>query len=112
MCRSIKTLRPPYQDVVTDADVHAALPVLSSVELVSSSGGSVILQGTASAFGLAVTAQVVVAAQDGKLVAAPNVPLGGLATITLFSNPHLAVDGVSAQPVAGGFTATVTAHLR
>ena len=24
MCRSIKTLRPPYTDDVTDADVHAA----------------------------------------------------------------------------------------
>jgi hypothetical protein len=24
MCRSIKTLRPPYADVVTDDDVHAA----------------------------------------------------------------------------------------
>ncbi len=24
MCRSIKTLRPPYQDVVTDADMRAA----------------------------------------------------------------------------------------
>ena len=24
MCRSIKTLRPPYQDIVTDADMRAA----------------------------------------------------------------------------------------
>jgi hypothetical protein len=24
MCRSIKTLRPPYAEQVTDADVHAA----------------------------------------------------------------------------------------
>jgi len=24
MCRSIKTLRPPFAEVVTDADVHAA----------------------------------------------------------------------------------------
>jgi hypothetical protein len=24
MCRSIKTLRPPFQDGVTDEDVHAA----------------------------------------------------------------------------------------
>jgi hypothetical protein len=24
MCRSIKTLRPPYADEVTDSDVHAA----------------------------------------------------------------------------------------
>ncbi|RRO20444.1 DUF2277 domain-containing protein [Saccharopolyspora rhizosphaerae] len=24
MCRSIKTLRPPYSEQVTDADIHAA----------------------------------------------------------------------------------------
>jgi hypothetical protein len=24
MCRSIKTLRPPFEDVVTEEDVHAA----------------------------------------------------------------------------------------
>jgi hypothetical protein len=24
MCRSIKTLRPPFEEVVTEADVHAA----------------------------------------------------------------------------------------
>ncbi|SEG93083.1 hypothetical protein SAMN04489712_1377 [Thermomonospora echinospora] len=24
MCRSIKTLRPPFQDETTDADIHAA----------------------------------------------------------------------------------------
>jgi len=24
MCRSIKTLRPPFQDTVTEADMHAA----------------------------------------------------------------------------------------
>ena len=24
MCRSIKTLRPPFEDVVTEADLHAA----------------------------------------------------------------------------------------
>jgi hypothetical protein len=34
----------------------------------------------------------------------PDVPLGGLATLTLFANPHLAVESVSAQPRPGGFT--------
>lgn len=97
---------------IQDADVEAALPILTSVSLVSSSGGQIVLQGTASAFGVSVTAQVVVSAENGNLVAAPNVPFGGLATITLFSNPHLSVDGVSAEPAPGGFTATATAHLR
>ena len=94
------------------SDVQAALPILTAVGPVSSAGGQVILQATASAFGLGVTAQVVVSAQDGKIVVAPNIPLGGLATITLFNNPALAVDSISAQPVPGGFRATATAHLR
>ena len=74
--------------------------------------GQLILQGTASAFDLSVNLQVVVSAQNGDLVAAPNVPFGGLATITVFSNPHLTVEGVSGQPAPGGFTATATGQLR
>jgi hypothetical protein len=31
------------------------------------------------------------------------VPLGGLATLTVFSNPRVAVRSVAASPVAGGF---------
>jgi hypothetical protein len=42
----------------------------------------------------------------------PNVPFGGFATITLFDNPHVAVDGVSAASDAGGFTITATGRLR
>ena len=97
---------------IQNAEVQAALPILTSVGPVASAGGQVVLQGTASAFGLNVTVQVVVSAQDGKIVFAPNVPFGGLATITLFDNPNLAVDSISAQPVPGGFRATATAHLR
>ena len=97
---------------VTNADVRAALPILSSVSFVSSAGGQLVLQGTASAFGLGASLQVVVSAQDGKLVAAPNVPFGGLATLTVFSNPHLVVEGVSGTPIPGGFTVTATGRLQ
>lgn len=97
---------------VSEADLRAALPILSSVRLVAASNGQVTLQGTASAFGASITLQVVVSAQDGDLVAAPNLPFGGLATVTLFSNPAVAVQGVSAQPAAGGFTVTADAQFR
>ena len=97
---------------IENAELQAALPILTAVGPVASAGGQVVVQATASAFGLSVNLQVVVSARDGKLVVAPNVPFGGLATITLFDNPHLAVDSVSAQPVPGGFTATASAHLR
>jgi hypothetical protein len=97
---------------VLNAEVHAALPIIDSVSLVSSANGQLILQGTASALGLSATIQVVVSAQNGKLVAAPNVPFGGLATVTLFSNPHLLVEGLSAQPAPGGFTVTATGKVQ
>jgi hypothetical protein len=97
---------------VTGADVQAALPIVSGVSLVGSSGGQVTLQGTATALGLSVTIQVIVSAQNGNLVVAPNLPFGGLATVTLFSNPHLAVQSVSGQPAPGGFTVTATGRLQ
>ena len=42
----------------------------------------------------------------------PDVPFGGLATVTLFSDPRIRVTGVSATPAPGGFTVRGTAVLR
>ncbi len=97
---------------VTEADLRSALPILTSLQVVGGSNGQLTLQGTASAFGVGVTLQVVVSAQDGNLVVAPNVPFGGLATFTLFSNPAVAVQGISARPAPGGFTVTANAQFR
>jgi hypothetical protein len=96
---------------VTEADLRSALPILSSVTPVASAGGSLTLRGTASLFGVAVTADATVAAQNGNLVVSPNLPFGGLATITLFSDPGISVDSVSASPVSGGFSVRGTATL-
>jgi hypothetical protein len=88
---------------VTDADLHAALPILDSVTPVASGDGQLTLQGTASLFGVTATVQAVVHAVSGALVVTPNVPLGGFATISVFSNPHVAVESVGGEPVTGGF---------
>jgi LmeA-like phospholipid-binding len=64
---------------VSEADLHAALPILRSVTPVASTGGQLTLQGTASLLGIAATVQAVVGAVGGRLVATPNVPLGGFA---------------------------------
>jgi hypothetical protein len=53
-----------------------------------------------------------VSAPDGKLVVVPDVPFGGLATVTLFSDPRIRVAGVSASRAPGGFTVRGTALLR
>ncbi|MEA2212877.1 MAG: hypothetical protein QOF83_2825 [Solirubrobacteraceae bacterium] len=97
---------------ITEADLRRALPILNSVTPVSSGSGHITLQGSATLFGVTATVTATVAPQNGALLVTPNVPLGGLATIRVFSDSHLAVDGVSASPTVGGFVATATGRLR
>jgi len=97
---------------VTEADLRSSLPVLDSVAPVSSSGGQLTLQGTATVLGVTATVDATVRALNGALVVTPDVPFGGLATITLFSSPAIAVQGITATPVPGGFTLTTHARTR
>ena len=96
---------------VTEADLRTAVPFLDSVQPVASGNGQLTLRGTATLLGVTATVDATVAAQDGNLVVAPDVPLGGLATVTVFDNPHVTVQSVSAQPSTGGFTATAQARV-
>jgi LmeA-like phospholipid-binding len=93
---------------VTQADLRSAVFFLDNVEPIASGNGRLTLRGTASFLGLRATVDATVAAKDGDLVVAPDVPLGGIAAITLFDNPHVHVQSVSATKVPGGFT--VSAH--
>jgi hypothetical protein len=97
--------------VVTEADLRASLPVLQSLTPVASGGGQLTLRGTATLFGVSATVDATVRAENGALVVVPDVPFGGLATIRVFSNPHVAVQSVSAAPAPGGFAVTATARL-
>src|SRR5262249_18482660 len=97
---------------VTDQDLRAAIPFLDGVQPITSSGGTLTLRGTATLLGVTASADATVAATGGRLVVAPDVPLGGLATITVFSHPQVDVTGVSARAAPGGFTVTATARLR
>ena len=98
--------------VVAESDLRAAVPFLSSVTPVASAGGTLTLRGSGSFLGLTATVDATVSARDGKLVVAPDVPFGGLATVTVFSDPRIRVQGVSASPVPGGFAVRGTAVLR
>ncbi|HET8979213.1 MAG TPA: hypothetical protein VFN87_13710 [Solirubrobacteraceae bacterium] len=86
---------------VSDADLRSVLPLLSSVTPVASSGGQLTLRGTSGLLGLSV--DVTVSARNGALVAAPDIPFGGLATITLFADPGVTVQRIAATAVPGGF---------
>jgi hypothetical protein len=97
---------------VTEANLRASLPILRSVTPVASSGGQLTLRGTATLFGVTATVDATVRAQNGALVVTPNLPFGGLATVQLFSNPHVYVQSVGASRTAAGFSVTATAQLR
>lgn len=97
---------------VQAADLRAALPSGFDVKPVASGGGKLLLQAQAGAFGLSVTVDALLSAQNGALVVAPEVPFGALATLTVFSDPRVSVQGVGAAPAPGGYTFTAQARLR
>jgi hypothetical protein len=96
---------------ITEADLRSAVPFLDNVRPVASDNGRLTLRGTASLLGLRASVDATVAAENGALVVAPNVPFGGIATITLFNDPHVKVQSVSAVAVPGGFTVTARATV-
>jgi DUF2993 family protein len=97
---------------VTEADLRSAVFFLDNVEPIASEDGRLTLRGTASFLGLTATVDATVAAQNGALVVAPDVPFGGIATLTLFSNPHVEVKSVSATTVPGGFRITADGKVQ
>lgn len=100
------------QAAVSESDLRSALPVLDSVVPVTSSGGQLTLQGTATFLGVTASVDASVRPARGALVVSPDVPFGGLATITLFTSRDVAIQGVSAAPAPGGFRASVQARVR
>lgn len=96
---------------VTQDALRAAIPFLDSVQPVTSSGGRLTVRGTATLLGVTASVDATVAPQKGALVISPDVPFGSLATITVFSDPHLSVQSVGASPTPGGFSVTAQARL-
>ncbi len=96
---------------IDEADLVRAVPILQSVQPVASGNGTLTLRGTATLLGVGATVDATVSASDGKLIVQPNLPFGGLATLTVFSNPHISVEGVSATPTDGSFTVTARARV-
>jgi hypothetical protein len=97
---------------IMESNLRSAVPFLDKVEPVASSGGQLIVRGTASLFGLSASVNAVVGTRDGALVVAPDVPFGGIATITLFNDPHVRVQSVSAVTVTGGFRLMAVARFQ
>lgn len=97
---------------VTEAGIRYAVPFLDSVQPIASAAGTLTLRGTATILGVTASVDATVRAVNGRLVVVPEVPFGTLATVTLFSTPHLDVTGVGARPTPDGFTVTATARMK
>ncbi|MDQ6818346.1 MAG: LmeA family phospholipid-binding protein, partial [Actinomycetota bacterium] len=97
---------------VSEADLRAAVPFLDGVQPVASAGGGLILRGTATLFGVTASVDASVNTAGGQLQLVPNLPFGGLATVTVFSDPRLQIESLSAAPTANGFSVAASARLR
>jgi hypothetical protein len=94
------------------ADLRAALPIIKSLTPVKDSNGELTLRGTASLLGVQASVDAVVAARDGKLVVALNGLLGAFSTVTLYDDPEIYVQSVTAQSIAGGLRFITTGTVK
>jgi hypothetical protein len=97
---------------VDERDLRAALPIIKSVTPVSSGDGQLTLRGKVNILGLEPSVDTVLAARNGRVVIAPTGLIGAIATITVFSDPHMYVNSVSGHAVPGGLDVIVRARVR
>lgn len=99
------------ESVVTSADLAAALPANVGLRPVASEDGSLVLEASAGFFGAEVALRARLSAVDGELVISADGPLGGLASLTVFSDPRVQVTSVGATQRPDGYTFTAAARL-
>ncbi|HEV3321531.1 MAG TPA: LmeA family phospholipid-binding protein [Solirubrobacteraceae bacterium] len=86
---------------LSQSDAQAALPPGFDMRLVGSEGGEVKVLASGRLFGVGASIEAVARAEDGKLVVRPTgFPLDAVG-LTLFSNPHIRVDGVGVRAGIG-----------
>ena len=103
--------RMSAQAHVSTADIAAALPPGFGVQLLGSGGGKVEVRASGGLFGVGASVDAVAEASGGKLVVHPRGLLIEGFRLTLFSNPHVYVTGVSATPEGGGAAGGATGYL-
>jgi hypothetical protein len=87
---------------LTQQQLDAALPSGFSVEPLAASGGAVEARASGALFGVQASLTVAIRALEGAMVAEPRgLPFAGLARVTLFSDPHLKIGGLSLRVLAG-----------
>jgi hypothetical protein len=75
---------------LTQAALRAALPGSAAVQPLGSVSGGVEVRVTGSIFGATASVDVLLSAEDGRLVAEPQgIPFAGSLKLTLLSAPHV-----------------------
>ena len=102
---------------VSSADIKAALPAGFDVKLLASAGGQVEVRASGGLFGVGAAVDAVAQASDGKLIVQPRGFLVEALKLTLFSDPHVYVEGVGARAIGGagaqaGYELSIDASLR
>jgi hypothetical protein len=83
---------------LTQTQLDGALPSGVHVQPVAAGEGEVQVRASGGLFGVEASIEAVVRPLEGKLVAEPKgFPLAGIATVTLFSDPHLKVESVGVR---------------
>lgn len=97
------------------AQLAAALPGGVSAEPIASGSGAVEARASGSLFGAQASLNVLVRAVEGRLIAEPRgMPFGAIATVTLFSDQHLRVEGIGMRVLRSSPTSyqvTLSARL-
>jgi hypothetical protein len=105
------------EGLMSAADVKAALPEGFAVQLLGSERGTVEVRASGGLFGVGASVDAVALASEGKLVAHPRGLLIEGLRLTLFSDPHVYVLGISASQEtdssgAPSYRLAMTAKLR
>jgi hypothetical protein len=83
---------------ITQEALDRALPDGISIEALESTGGQVRVRASITLFGAQTSVGAIVKPSEGHLVVEPQgLPIAGLGTITLFSNPHLDMKSVAME---------------
>jgi hypothetical protein len=90
------------EGTIAEGDVQAALPAGWQVALVGSGGGEVRVRASGGLFGVGAAVEAVAGASEGRLVVHPVGALVEGLSLTLFSDPHIYVEGVGASASAPG----------
>jgi hypothetical protein len=90
------------QGTVAETALRAAIPGSASVQLLGNTPAGVEIRVSGNLFGINAAVDVLLSAQNGKLVAQPQgIPFAGFVKVTVLSEPHLYVRSIGLTPVGG-----------